>query len=360
MHYLLSKSYFSHSTERDFQYQLNKNSQRLAAIVLYIVISFLLSLTIISVLSEDILENIVINLLRVIMIALAIALIIQCKRGNHKQLHSLFFAYAILFCGLSFYLFWFFAQTHDELKEGGPMLVAASFVAMPMLHLGHKLILWFFVGLSLICIQLFTPISILWTIYFYIAMVIAMSGLQYQLDILLRQQYRAELIEAEKAKTDQLTGVYNRHSFDKKCKDLIAQLQPSQCVALAMIDIDYFKKYNDNYGHLEGDRALVRVAELLSDCDADIVVRFGGEEFILVKALEANELEWLNNLPERFAQCDFPHKYSPLNRITVSAGIAIAKYNEAPISTKNLLTAADAEMYKAKNAGRDQILTIQI
>ena len=360
MRFLPSKYYFSRTTESDFQYQLNRNTQRLATIALYMVIVFLSSLTLLSLANEDVTENFVINLLRTVMTILAFILIFQCKSKNFENLHQRFFVYAILFCCLSSYLFWSFSQTHNELKEGGPMLVAASFVAIPMLHLGHKLILWFIVGLSLVSIEVFTAVSILWTIYFYLAMVVAMGSIQYQLDILLRQQYRAELIEAEKAKTDHLTGIYNRYSFDKKCNDLIAQLQPEQYVALAMIDIDYFKKYNDNYGHLEGDRALVKVAELLSGCGADIVVRFGGEEFILVKTLHKNELNWLDDLPKRFATSAFEHKFSPLKRITVSVGMAIAKYSDKPIMTKTLLTTADAVMYRAKSAGRDQILSKEI
>ena len=93
-----------------------------------------------------------------------------------------------------------------------------------------------------------------------------------------------------------------------------------------MIDVDYFKNYNDNYGHLEGDNVLIAVANRLKHCDADIVVRFGGEEFILVKTLQANELDWLSDLPKRFADDPIAHQYSPFNRITVSAGIAIDKY----------------------------------
>ncbi|MGB1261594.1 MAG: GGDEF domain-containing protein [Cognaticolwellia sp.] len=356
MQLLPSKQYFSSHKERDFQYQLNKNSQRLTIIALYMVTLFLLSLTAVSLVSEDIMENFMINSLRTIMALLAIVLIFVCKRQDFTHIHQHFFAYAILFCLLSGYLFWSFAQTHQELKEGGPMLVVASLVAIPMLHLGHKFILWSILGSSLIAIQVFTPVSIEWTLYFYLTMVIAMGSIQYQLDILLRQQYRAKLIEAEKAKTDQLTGIYNRHSFDKKCKNLIAQLQPSQYIALAMIDIDHFKKYNDNYGHLEGDSALINVAKLLSNCDADIVVRFGGEEFILVKTLQADQLNWLEDLPQRFATSAFPHQYSPFKHITVSAGLAIAKYSDTPVTTKTLLTAADAAMYRVKNAGRNQIM----
>ena len=357
MQYLPSKNYFSPKTEEAFQYQLNRNSKRLATIVLYLSIVFLMSLTIISLISEDIGENLVVNIIRGVMTILAVILIYRCRNKKFSDLHKRFFAYGVLFCCLSNYLFWSHSQIHNELKEGGPMLVVASFVVIPMLHLGHKLILWFILGINLVAIQVLTPVSIMWTLYFYIAIVIAMGGIQYQLDILLRKQYRAELIEAEKAKTDQLTGVHNRHSFDEKFKSLIEKLQPSQYIALAMIDIDYFKKYNDNYGHLEGDSVLVKVAELLSDCQADIVVRFGGEEFILVKVLHEDELKWLNDLPQRFVSRALPHKYSSFNCITVSVGIAIAKHNEQPILTKTLLTEADAVMYQAKNSGRNQVIT---
>ncbi len=311
-------------------------------------------------LGENSTDNFAVNMTRILMAAISIVLILHSKINNYKNLHKRFFAYSILFCCLCNYLFWSYSQIHLRLSEGGPMLVAATLVAIPMLHLGYKLILWLIVGLGLISIQVFTSVSILWTLYFYFAMAIVMGSIQYQLDILLRTQYRGELIEAEKAKTDQLTGLYNRHSFDAQCKNLISQLQPSQHVALAMIDIDYFKKYNDNYGHLEGDRVLVKVAELLSDCGADVVVRFGGEEFILVKILHMNELNWLHDLPQRFAANAIPHKYSLFNRITVSAGIAVAEYSEELVMTKALLTAADADMYKAKNAGRDKVLFTKI
>ena len=357
LQFLPSKFYFSSATESEFQYKLNKSTKQLGTVALYLATLFLLSLTILSWLTEESDKNHLVNFLRIVMILLSITLIFINKKEKAAHLHSRFFAYAILFCLLFSYLFWVYAQTHSELNEGGPMLVAASFVAIPMLHLGHKLILWFIIGISLIGIQVYGPISIMWTIYFYVTTVIVMGSIQYQLDILLRTQYRAELNESEKAKTDQLTGVFNRHSFETKCEALIEQLQPSQYIGLAMIDIDHFKKYNDNYGHLKGDRALVKVAQILKDFDADIVVRFGGEEFILVKKLETNELDWLNDLPQKFAINAIPHKYSSFQHITVSAGLAIAEYNEKRVITKTLLTTADAVMYKAKNAGRNQILT---
>lgn len=349
--------YFSSATEHDFQNQLNKSSMRLADASLYLVTLFLLSFIFMSWFNQQEPANSTITILRVVMVLLSIVLIIINKTLSSEYLHSRFFSYAVLFCFLFSYFFWVYVQRYAELKEGGPMLVAAAFIAIPMLHLGHKLVLWSIIGIALIFIELFSSTSIVWTLYFYFSMVIVLAIVQYQLDTLLRKQYKAELFETEKANTDQLTGMHNRHSFDRRFKALINKLAPSQYLGLAMIDVDYFKKYNDNYGHLEGDNVLIAVANRLKHCDADIVVRFGGEEFILVKTLQANELDWLSDLPKRFAEDPIAHQYSPFNRITVSVGIAIDQYTTYRPSIKSLLATADVGVYKAKNAGRNISIT---
>ena len=260
------------------------------------------------------------------------------------------------FCALNAALFWTYATAHGELKEGGPMLVVAMLVAIPMLHLGHKLILWGILGFGLFCIHWFSGISISWTIYFYIAMGAVMATIQYELDILLRTQFRAKLVEAEKAKTDQLTGLYNRHSFDLEFNQVLSTLPAGNSLAIAMIDIDYFKKYNDNYGHLEGDLALVQMATLLNQQEADIVVRFGGEEFILIKVFNASKNNWLSDLPEQCKALNLAHKYSPFGYLSVSAGVVLTDSSGTPPTSKELLTLADALMYEAKTSGRNKVL----
>ncbi|TYK66550.1 GGDEF domain-containing protein [Colwellia echini] len=357
MKYFPSTFYLSRFAEKEFQIQLNKSSQRLANTVLYLCIFFLLSFTVLSLESENFTDNLLINSIRIVIILLSSIFIFLNKRNNTEKLHIHFFGYAILFCCTISYLFWSFSLTHNELKEGGPMLVVAVITSIPMLHLGHKSLLWLIICINLIGIHVFTPVSISWTLYFLFTMIIVMGYIQYQLDILLRTQYKAELIAAERANTDKLTGLYNRHSFETKCSNLIAQLHPSQYIALAMIDIDYFKKYNDNYGHLEGDRVLIKVAEILNSCEADIVIRFGGEEFILVKILQIDQLNWLHDLPKAFSNSTIPHQYSSFGRITVSTGIAIAKTNEKIVTTKELLTSADEAMYQAKNTGRNRVVS---
>jgi diguanylate cyclase (GGDEF)-like protein len=356
---LPSQFYFSSATEHDFQYLLNKNTLHIANVTLYLVTVFLLSFIFISWFDDKKESTSTINILRIIMVGLSVYLIYINKKLKPEKLHTRYFLYGILFCLLFGYFFWTYVKTYYELHEGGPMLVAAAFVAIPMLHLGHKLVLWSIIAIGLLVIELYSSISIIWTLYFYFSMVIVMAIIQYQLDILLRKQYQAELLEAEKANIDQLTGMSNRHSFDKHCKTLIKKLKPSQYLALAMIDVDYFKKYNDNYGHLEGDNVLVEVANRLKDCGADITVRFGGEEFILVKTVDENQLHWLSDLTQRFANEPIAHAYSPFNYVTVSAGVAYDKYCQHRPSIETLLATADTAMYKSKAAGRNR-LTVKV
>ncbi|ATG58087.1 MULTISPECIES: GGDEF domain-containing protein [Pseudoalteromonas] len=348
--------YFPPDKEKDFQYQLNKSTVHFANIALYLAALFLTILVILSWLNDEQSISSVINILRLSMVCLSFVLVYVNNKLKAKYLHYRCFAYGILFCVLFGYLFWSFVGLYGYLNEGGPMLVVASFSAIPMLHLGHKLILWTITGLSLLSVHLFSSTPIIWSLYFYISIVIVMACIQYQLDILLRKQYEAELSETQKANIDQLTGLHNRHSFDSECKRLMSQIKPSQSLALAMVDIDDFKKYNDNYGHLDGDNILIDVASRLKKLQADIVVRFGGEEFILVKILDQNNVNWLDDLPNRFATDTISHEYSTFKRVTVSAGVVVADFSALCPEMKALLSVADKAMYKAKNTGKNKVI----
>ncbi|WP_288987443.1 hypothetical protein [uncultured Pseudoalteromonas sp.] len=88
--------------------------------------------------------NSTITILRLVMVLLSIVLIIINKTLSSEYLHSRFFSYAVLFS----YFFWVYVQRYGELREEGPMLVAAAFIAIPMLHLGHKRVLWSIIGIA--------------------------------------------------------------------------------------------------------------------------------------------------------------------------------------------------------------------
>lgn len=161
--------------------------------------------------------------------------------------------------------------------------------------------------------------------------------------------------------SDGLTGLANRRSFDLcLAREWEASQQAGDELSLLMIDVDFFKSYNDSYGHLAGDDALRVVAGALRDCHADpdcLAARFGGEEFALVlphtSAAQASAIaQGLRSLVESAAM---PHAGEPRRGITVSIGIAtrVAKPDASPAA---LIAEADARLYQAKCEGRNRVV----
>ncbi len=163
------------------------------------------------------------------------------------------------------------------------------------------------------------------------------------------------------ATTDSLTGIYNRRFFDEHYKIALGQsVRQKQPLSIFMVDIDFFKEYNDYYGHPSGDKALIKVAMALKthlSRSSDVVARYGGEEFILM----------LPNMPEEFAiafadklraaiwNVAIPHLKSRISQqISVSIGISTYDQNAAG-ATHSLVEAADSALYKAKQNGRNQV-----
>lgn len=161
-------------------------------------------------------------------------------------------------------------------------------------------------------------------------------------------------------RTDPLTKLANRRQMDEY---LATQLNlrnrtANSSFTLVMVDIDYFKKYNDHYGHPAGDSVLQTVAQIMVETarrPADLVARFGGEEFILILPdTDKNGAKLIcAKLREALAEANIEHLASPLNRLTLSLGIATlspGKLAAAP----DLIQAADEALYRAKAGGRDR------
>ena len=159
---------------------------------------------------------------------------------------------------------------------------------------------------------------------------------------------------------DGLTGIANRRRFDDFIrKECLRSARENTPISLVLIDIDYFKLYNDNYGHLKGDDCLQKVAETL-ECavqrPADIVARYGGEEFaVVLPSTDANgAVKIADSLRHAIESLELPHAYSPLcNIVTISMGIA-CKVASEKASPADLIEMADEALYEAKNAGRNQ------
>ncbi|QTD33514.1 GGDEF domain-containing protein [Pseudomonas fluorescens] len=169
--------------------------------------------------------------------------------------------------------------------------------------------------------------------------------------------YREHLEEQrQKALIDPLTGLPNRAAWTERLEHEIAQWQQhGNTLSLAMLDLDHFKRINDNYGHLAGDKVLKIIATVLRKRlrGSDFIARFGGEEFVLLlpatpPAVGAKLLETLRASIEA---CPFHFKGERVT-ITVSMGLAAFRPGE---HSDLVLKRADQALYRAKNAGRNRV-----
>jgi two-component system, cell cycle response regulator len=163
----------------------------------------------------------------------------------------------------------------------------------------------------------------------------------------------------EMALRDGLTGLYN-HTFliELFQKELGKKEKSSTSISFAMIDIDFFKKVNDTYGHLYGDRVLKEVASILRSTfpKHNIIGRYGGEEFgIVFLGLSKEELiSTCENIRKNVESTEFKIDSETI-RITVSIG-ACYKDNRENISSGEIIKIADESLYKAKNSGRNKVI----
>nr|WP_051116528.1 GGDEF domain-containing protein [Amycolatopsis nigrescens] len=157
----------------------------------------------------------------------------------------------------------------------------------------------------------------------------------------------------EQGRRDALTGAYNRRFLDRRLLDLVRG--PACALALAMVDLDRFKRINDTFGHLAGDRVLCRVATLLQDDlpAGGFCARYGGEEFVLV--LPGTTAGSALMIAERARARVAGHTWAevcPGLSVTVSIGVA---HEPSPAAGHRQLRRADDLLYAAKDAGRNTV-----
>jgi two-component system chemotaxis family response regulator WspR len=163
------------------------------------------------------------------------------------------------------------------------------------------------------------------------------------------------------AALDGLTGISNRRFFDEQLdKEWRRALRSDTPLSLIMADIDHFKLYNDEYGHIEGDNCLRQVAQTIEHCfqrGSDLVARYGGEEFVVVAPLLTCEqaTRKAELMLTAIADLHLEHKASPTaSCVTVSAGIASCM-PQSELSPTQLVESADHALYEAKEAGRNRV-----
>lgn len=162
------------------------------------------------------------------------------------------------------------------------------------------------------------------------------------------------------ASTDSLTGVPNRRSFNARLtSEWRRSVRRNANLAVMLVDIDFFKPFNDTYGHVAGDAALQQVATALTSCLArseDFFARYGGEEFvaILPDTDMAGAVRIAERMRESVLELGIAHSGSLLQRLTISIGVA-CKIPPRGASPDSLVEAADVALYQAKRSGRNRV-----
>jgi len=193
---------------------------------------------------------------------------------------------------------------------------------------------------------------------------------EHRLTVIISDSTTVELYEnnldlSDKVYLDPLTGIYNRRFLEDSLKRITNSLNRSgDELSVMMIDIDYFKKYNDTYGHGEGDTCLKEVAEAISKTlfrPDDFAARYGGEEFAVVLPYtdENGARHVAENILKSVRELNIPHeKNEAANHVTISIGLTATNIVHSQ-NGDDYLKQADIALYRSKQNGRNQYTYIE-
>lgn len=153
--------------------------------------------------------------------------------------------------------------------------------------------------------------------------------------------------------TDKLTGIANRKYFHEKLDEHMKLFsQQKTPLSLLIIDIDYFKKVNDTFGHLMGDQVLIGLSSILSEQARaeDVVCRYGGEEFMVI--LPNTNAEMATEIATQYNQMVHEEKWPDIGKLSISLGVATLASNE---NEEDFIKHADEALYSSKHKGRNQV-----
>jgi len=179
-----------------------------------------------------------------------------------------------------------------------------------------------------------------------------------EMELLLEESNRRL---TELSNQDSLTGIANRRCFDATLEHEYSRLSRSNSkLSIILLDVDYFKNYNDYYGHVMGDDCLRKIGKVLADCisrSVDLAARYGGEEFACI--LPDTDIHSAVKTAERMRRgilnLKIEHKKSPVSEfLTASFGVTTVQYS-SEISLEEIIAMADKLLYKAKVSGRNRI-----
>ena len=166
------------------------------------------------------------------------------------------------------------------------------------------------------------------------------------------------------ANRDGMTGVFNRRALDEiLAVEFRRHMRIAAPLGLAMLDVDFFKSYNDSYGHLLGDDCLRHIAKTIPASPrrpAESVCRYGGEEFMVVlpNCNEAQTLQYANWLIDQVHKLVLPHQASEFGIVTISVGV-VSMVPTEQVTIPELVQFCDMALYDAKHQGRDRVCAYQ-
>ena len=187
------------------------------------------------------------------------------------------------------------------------------------------------------------------------------ESLEQQVDERTKELSELNIQLKDNSEKDELTGLYNRRKFNAFIEEEYSRSSRlGSCFSLILIDIDYFKLYNDNYGHTKGDECLATVARIMRDAlprSIDFIARYGGEEFVII--LPSTEFDGAKNVAnvirEAIVSENIEHSYSKVeNFITISQGIT-TYHSEDSLTITEIVNNADQSLYRAKSNGRNRV-----
>jgi len=162
---------------------------------------------------------------------------------------------------------------------------------------------------------------------------------------------------------DSLTNLYNRRHFDDiLSREIQRAKRDKKILAFTILDVDNFKKYNDCYGHVKGDKVLVAVGKLLNDSihrSSDYAFRLGGEEFGLIFSEDnmGQALPFIENIRANLQALNIEHSLNDsVKVITASFGLLVVDFNHEDVDRNGFYSMADHALYKAKDSGRNKVV----
>ncbi len=179
-------------------------------------------------------------------------------------------------------------------------------------------------------------------------------------DVTEKKELETKLIEF--SRLDPLTAVLNRRAFTELCSSELKTAARNQYpISIIIIDVDYFKEFNDNKGHIQGDKILKKISKTLKkhlSKSTDLIARYGGDEFLVLLS-HTNLLQAINvaeELRQSVENLKIPYKLTDTSKIlSITLGVTTITPNKN-YSVNQLIIAADEALYKAKKAGRNQVL----